>query len=99
MISIHDFCVIGQQNLAAHDVLRMSLSSMWMLTHAFRAIKAGWGFQLNTDVTCKDCRKSVDLLAFSVTLIPKHNNTICLCVIPKSTENKRAFTIVYDELL
>ncbi len=52
--------------------------SLWMLTHAFSTIKAGWGLQLNVDVTGKLCQKSVDLLAFSVTLIPKRNNTVCL---------------------
>jgi hypothetical protein len=63
-IGLHDFCVIGHQNEgneAEFDVLHMNMSSLWMLTHAFRAIKAGWGFQLNADVTCKLCRKSVDL--------------------------------------
>ncbi len=29
----------------------MNMSSLWMLTHAFRSIKAGWVFQLNADVT------------------------------------------------
>jgi hypothetical protein len=49
-IGLHDFCVIGHQNEAALDVLRMNMSSLWMLTHAFRAIKAGWVSQ-----KCKDC--------------------------------------------
>ena len=40
-IGLHDFCVIGHQNEAALEVLRMNLSSLWMLTHAFRSIKAG----------------------------------------------------------
>jgi hypothetical protein len=31
----------------------MNMSSFCMLTHAFRAIKAGWGFQLNADVAGK----------------------------------------------
>jgi hypothetical protein len=33
-IGLHDFCVIWHQNEAAFDVLRMNLSSLWMLTHA-----------------------------------------------------------------
>ncbi len=74
------------------------MSSVWMLTHAFRAIKAGWVFQLNADVTGKLCRKSVDLLAFSVTSIPKRNNTLCLCIIPSTTESEQAYTVVYNEL-
>ncbi len=69
-----------------------------MLTDAFRAINAGWGFQLNADVTGKLCWKSVDLLAFSVTSIPKRNNTLCVCIIPSLTESKQALTIVYNEL-
>ncbi len=74
------------------------MSSLWMLIPAFRAIKAGWGFQLKADVNGKLCRKSVDLLAFSVTLIPKHNNTLCLCIIPSTTESEQAYTVVYNEL-
>jgi hypothetical protein len=97
-IGLHDFCVIGHQNKAAFNVLRMSISSLWMLTHSFRAIKAGWGFQLNADVTGKLCRKSVNLLAFSVDSIPKRNNTLCLCIIPSTTESEQAYTVVYNEL-
>jgi hypothetical protein len=97
-IGLHDFCVIGHQNMAAFDVLRMNMSSLWMLTHAFRAIKAGWVFQLNADVTSKLCRKSVDLLSFSVTSIPKRNNTLCLCIIPTATESEKAYTVIYNEL-
>jgi hypothetical protein len=94
----HDFCVIGHQNEAAFDVLRMNMSYLWMLTHAFRAIKAGWGFQLIADVTGKLCRKRVDLLAFSVTSIPKSNNTLYLCIIPSTTESEQEYTVVYTEL-
>jgi hypothetical protein len=97
-IGLHDFCVISHQKEAAFDVLRMNMSALWMLTHALRAIKAGWGFQLNADVTGKLCRKSVDLLAFSVTTIPKRNNILCLCIIPSTTESKQANTVVYNEL-
>jgi hypothetical protein len=68
-IGLHDFCVISHQNEAAFEVLRMNMSSLWMLTRtdAFRSIKAGWRFQLNADVTGKLCWKSVDLIAFLVT--------------------------------
>ncbi len=85
---------LADQNEAAFDVLRINMSSLWMLTHAFRSIKAGWGFQLNADVTGKLCRKSVDLLAFSVTSIPKRYNTLCLCIIPSTTESEQAYTVV-----
>jgi hypothetical protein len=97
-IGLHNFCVISHQNEAAFDILRMNMSSLWMLTHAFHAIKAGWGFQLNADVSSKLCQKSVDLLAFSVTLIPKHNNTLCLCIIPSTTESEQVYLVVYNEL-
>jgi hypothetical protein len=76
----------------------MNFSSLWMLSHVLRIIKAGWGFQLNADVTGQVCRKSVDLLAFSVTSIPKRNNTLCLCIIPTATESERAYACAYEEL-
>jgi hypothetical protein len=84
-IGLHNVCVIGHQNEDAFDVLRMNISSLWMLTHAFRAIKAGWGFQLTADVTGKLCRK-IDLLAFSVTSIPKLKSQECKeCILPVQT--------------
>ncbi len=42
--------------------------------------------------------EEVDLLTFSVTLIPKHNNTLCLYIIPSTTESEQAYTVVYNEL-
>ncbi len=75
----------------------MNLSSLWMLSHAFCAIKAGLGFHLKADVTGKVCWKIVDLLAFSVTSIPRCNKTMCLCIILKPSESKQAFRVVYDE--
>ena len=66
--------------------------------HVFRAIRAGWVFQLNGDVTGKVCRRSVDLLFLSVTSIPKRTNTLCLSIIPHTTESEQAFTVVYNEL-
>ncbi len=71
-------CVLHHQNLAEHDILRINLLSLWMLTHALRAMKAGWEFQLNANVTGKVCQKSIDLPAFSVTSIPKRINNMCL---------------------
>jgi hypothetical protein len=98
MIITLAFCVISLQNLVEFDVFRMNLSSLWMLIHTFRTIKAGWGFQLNADATGKVCRNSVDLLAFSVTSIFKHNNTMSLCVISNSTKNKHMCMVFNDEL-
>ena len=98
-IDLFAYCVIGYQtDLAEHDVFQLNLSSLWMLLHVFRAIRAGWVFQLNSDVTGKVCRKSVDLLSLSVTSIPRRTNTLCLCIIPHTTESEQAFTVVYHEL-
>ena len=70
-------------------VVRITFGSVWMILNADRAIIAGWGFQLNGDITGKYCHKSVDLVEFSVTSIPKQNNILCLGVIPKETERKK----------
>ncbi len=52
-IGLHDFCVICNQNEAAFAVLRMNMSSLRMLTHAFRAIKADWVFQEKLSIFLK----------------------------------------------
>jgi hypothetical protein len=41
-----------------------------MILNAFLAIVAGWGFQLNGDVTGKLCRKNIYLVEFGVDSIP-----------------------------
>ena len=53
---------------------------------------------MNADVTGKICNKSVDLVAFSVTSMPKRNNTMCLCIIPSTTESEQMYKVVYNEL-
>jgi hypothetical protein len=58
----------------------------------------GCGFQLNADVTGKLCWKSIDLTAFSVTSIPKHNKTLYVCIILSTMESEQVFTVVYNEL-
>lgn len=58
---------------------------------------AGWGFQLNGDVTGKLCRKSIDLVEFGVNSIPKQNNVLCLGVIPKGTESETNYKITWDD--
>ena len=83
------FLVLGSQVTAERDLVRITFGSAWMICNAFRAIIAGRGFQLNGDVTCKFCNKSVDLVEFSVTSIPKQNNILCLGVIPKGTESEK----------
>ena len=67
------------------------------LCNALRAIIAGWVFQLNGDVTGKFCNKSVDLVEFSVTSIPKQNNILCLGVIPKGSESEKNYKITRDD--
>ncbi len=47
------FVVLGSQVSPKRDIMRITFSSVWMILNAFRAIVAGWGFQLNGDVTCK----------------------------------------------
>ena len=48
------------------DILRITFGSVWMILNAFRAIVAGWRFQLNGDVTGKLCLKNIDLDEFGV---------------------------------
>ena len=52
-LPLYDLVVIGGEVQAHHDVLRVNLSSPWMLANALSAIATGWGFQLNGDVTSK----------------------------------------------
>ena len=93
---LFDFVVLGSQVTAEHDLVRITFGSVWMILKAYRAIIAGWGFQLNGDVSGKFCRKSVDLVEFGVNSIPKRYNVLCkrynvLClgVIPKGTESEK----------
>jgi hypothetical protein len=68
-----------------------------MILNAFRAIVVGWGFQLNSDVTGKLCRKNIDLVEFGVNAIPKHNNVLCLGVIQKGAESEKNYGITWDD--
>ena len=43
------------------------------------------------------CNKSVDLVEFSVTSIPKQNNILCLGVIPKGTESAKVYKITWND--
>ncbi len=63
-VSLYDYVVIGYEVIAERDVVRIDLSSVWMLANAQRAIIAGWNFQLCADVTGNFCSSSVDLLEF-----------------------------------
>jgi hypothetical protein len=49
----------------------------WMLVSSLSKIVAGWGFQLNADVTGNFCRANVDLVAL-----------VGLCVISAPCQNK-----------
>ena len=79
---LFEFVVLGSQVSPERDIVRITFSSVWMILNALRAIVAGWGFQLNGYVTGKLCRKNIDLIEFCVNSIPKHNNVLCLGVIP-----------------
>ncbi len=48
---LYEDVVIGHELLACRDIVRINLSSVWMLANALQAIVAGWNFQLCGDVT------------------------------------------------
>ena len=79
-------------------IVRINLSSVWMLANALRAIVAGWNFQLCGGVTGNFCSRNVDLLELSVTSIPCKNNVLCLSIILKATESEKVYTITYTDL-
>jgi hypothetical protein len=99
-VSLYDYVVIGYELIAERDVVRINLSSVWMLqvANALRAIIAGWNFQLCADVTGNFCSSSVDLLEFSVTSMPCQNNVLCLSIIPKASESEMVYKLCYDDL-
>ena len=90
--------MLGSEFIPQRDILRITLSSPWMLSNALRAIIAGWGFQLNGDVTGKLCRASVDLLQFGVNSIPHKNHVLCFAVIPRATESEAVYQMTWDDL-
>ncbi len=92
-VSLYEYVVIGYELIAARDVVRINMSSLWMLANALRAIVAGWNFQLCADVTGNFCNRSVDLLEFSVISIPCQNNVLCLSIIPKATESETVYKL------
>jgi hypothetical protein len=97
-VSLYEYVMIGYELIAARDVVRINMSSVWMLANAFRAIIAGWNFQLCADVTGNVCNRSVELLEFSVTSIQCQNNVLCLSIIPKATESETVYKLSYDDL-
>ena len=92
-VPLYEYIVIGYELIAARDVVRMNLSSVWMLANALCVIVAGWNFELCADVTCNFCNRSVDLLEFSVTSIPCQNNVLCLSIISKATESEKVYKL------
>ncbi len=54
--------IIGSDLQAARGIVCLNFTSLWMLLNAFRSIKSGWLFQLNSDVTGNVCRADIDLL-------------------------------------
>ncbi len=97
-VSLYEYVAIGYELIAERDVVRINLSSVWMLANALRAIIAGWNFQLCANITSSLCNQSVDLLEFSVTSIPCQNNVLCLSIIPKATESETVYKLSYDDL-
>ena len=95
---LFNFVVLGGELRAERDIVRITISSPWMLSNALRAIIAGWGWQLNGYVTCKLCRASVDLLQFGINSIPHWNHVLCLAIIPKATESETVYQITWDDL-
>jgi hypothetical protein len=77
-LSLYEDVVIGHESIACRDIVRINLSSVWMLANLLQAIVAEWNFQLCGDVTGNFCSRSVDLFELSVTSIPCKNNFLCL---------------------
>ena len=97
-LQLFEFCIIGHHLDAAHGIVRLNFSSVWMLLNALRSIASGWVFQLNGDVTGKVCRADIDLLELSVTSMPCQNNVLCISTIPHSTESEKAYKFTWDDL-
>ena len=95
--SLFEFVVLGSQISPERYIVRITSSCVWMILSAFRTIVAGWGFQLNGDVTSKLCCKNIELVEFGVNSIPKRNNVFCLGVIPKGTESENNYEITWDD--
>ena len=58
---LFDFSVLGSELIAERVIVRFTVASFWKLANVLQAIIAGWGFQLNGDVTGKVCRASIDV--------------------------------------
>jgi hypothetical protein len=43
-LSLYKYVVIGYELIAARDVVRINMSSVWMLANTLHAIIAGWNF-------------------------------------------------------
>ena len=89
--SMNDFVVLGSELIAQHDIVRITVASLWMLANVLQAIIAGWGFQLNGNVTGKVCRASGDVLELGIRSMPQRNNVLCLAIILKATEGEKVY--------
>ncbi len=49
--SLFEFVVLDSQVSPERDIVHIDFSSVWMILNADRSIVAGWGLQLNGDVT------------------------------------------------
>jgi hypothetical protein len=80
------------------DIIHINVSSPWWLLNAFRAINAGWVFQLNSDATFNFCRCKVDMIGFGVNSLGGHNHPLCWSLIPDRAEGELTCTQTYNEL-
>jgi hypothetical protein len=97
-LSLYDYVVIGSDVRAAHGILRINLSSLWMLLNYLRALKAGWSVQLNGDGTGDFCRHAVDMITLTVTSIPHQTNVLCVSIIPQKAESEAAYRFTWDDV-
>ncbi len=92
--------MIGSDVQAAYGILRINLSSLWVLLNYLRAVKAGWSVQLNGEGTGDFCRHTVDMVALTVTSIPHQTNVLCVSIIPgpQKAESEAAYHFTWDNV-
>ena len=73
-------------------------SRVLCVIYAFRAINAGWVFQLNSDATFNFCRQNVDMIGFGVNSLGCQNHSLCWSLIPDRAEGHLTYHQTYNEL-
>jgi hypothetical protein len=97
-LSLYDYVLIGSEVQAAHGILRINFSSLWMLMNYLRSLQAGWGVQLNGDGTGDFCRHAVDMISLTVTSIPHQTNVLCISIIPQKGESEKAYRFIWEDV-